>query len=211
MQQQSTWERLAPLTGVAFVVIAVIAFAIGGSTPGDHDTAQQVQDFYGKHHDKHMLLSFILALSTPFLLFFVSSLRHELRRAGGTGQLANAAFAGGVLAAAGFAILAFVHLALADAADSANTIGTAQVLNVLDNNDFIPAAAGIGLLMLAAGMSAVRHGGLPKWLGWAAVVIGVLAFTPAGFFAFLASGIWIALASILLTQARRSAAPAPAA
>jgi hypothetical protein len=211
MHQQSTWERVAPLTGVAFVVIAVIAFAIGGSTPSDHDTAQQVQDFYGKHHDKHMLLSFILALSIPFLLFFVSSLRYELRRAGGTGQLANAAFAGGVLAAAGFGILAFVHLALADAADSANTIGTAQALNVLDNNDFIPAAAGVGVLMLAAGMSAVRHGGLPKWLGWAAVVIGVLAFTPVGFFAFLAGGIWIALASILLTQARRSAAPAPAA
>ena len=195
-----TWERLAPLTGLVFVAIAVIAFAIGGSTPGDHDTAQQVQDFYGKHHDKHMLLSFILALSIPFLLFFVSSLRYELRRAGGTGQLANAAFGGGVLAAAGFGILAFVHLALADAAGSANTIGTAQVLNVLDNNDFIPVAAGVGVLMLAAGMSAVRHGGLPKWLGWAAVVIGVLAFTPAGFFAFLASGIWIAIASILLTQ-----------
>jgi hypothetical protein len=211
MQQQSTWERLAPLTGVAFVVIAVIAFAIGGSTPGDHDTAQQVQDFYGKHHDKHMLLSFILALSIPFLLFFVSSLRHELRRAGGTGQLANAAFGGGVLAAAGFGVLAFVHLALADAADSANTIGTAQALNVLDNNDFIPAAAGVGVLMLGSGMSAVRHGGLPKWLGWAAVVIGILAFTPVGFFAFLASGIWIVIASILLTQARQSAAPAPAA
>ena len=211
MQQQGTWERLAPLTGVIFVVIAVIAFAIGGSTPSDHDTAQEVQSFYGAHHDKHMLLSFILALSIPFLVFFVSSLRYELRRAGGTGQLANAAFAGGVLAAVGFGVLAFVHLALADAADSSNTIGTAQVLNVLDNNDFIPVAAGMGVLLLGAGMSAVRHGGLPKWLGWAGVVIGILAFTPAGFFAFLASGIWIALAGILLTQARGSAAPAPAA
>jgi len=116
-----------------------------------------------------------------------------------------------VLAAVGFGVLAFVHLALADAADSSNTIGTAQVLNVLDNNDFIPVAAGMGVLLLGAGMSAVRHGGLPKWLGWAGVVIGILAFTPAGFFAFLASGIWIALAGILLTQARGSAAPAPAA
>ena len=142
MQQQSTWERLAPLTGVVFVAIAVAVFAIGGSTPGNHDTAQQVQAFYGQHHDKHMALAFILALSIPFLLFFVSILRYELRRAGGTGQLANAAFAGGVLAAAGFGILAFVHLALADAAGSANTIGTAQVLNVLDDNDFIPVAAG---------------------------------------------------------------------
>jgi hypothetical protein len=210
MQQQSTWERLAPLTGVVFLAIAVATFAIGGSTPGDHDTAQQVQAYYGQHHDKHMLLGFILALSIPFLLFFVSILRYELRRAGGTGQLANAAFAGGVLAAVGFGILAFVHLALADAANSANTIGTTQVLNVLDNNDYLPVAAGLGVLMIGAGLSTLRHGGLPRWLGWVGVVIGVLIFTPAGFFAFLASGIWIALAGILLTQARQSAAPAPA-
>src|SRR6188472_3878553 len=124
MPQQSTWERLAPLTGVVFVVIVVAVFAIGGSTPGDHDTAQEVQSFYGQHHDKHMALAFVLALSIPFLLFFASTLRYDLRRAGGTGQLANAAFAGGVLAAAGFAILAFVHFALADAADNAKTLAT---------------------------------------------------------------------------------------
>jgi hypothetical protein len=84
------------------------------------------------------------------------------------------------------------------------------VLNVLDNTDFIPMVAGVGVLVLGAGLSTVRHGGLPRWLGWVAVVIGILAFTPAGFVAFLASGIWIALASILLTQARQSAAPGPA-
>jgi hypothetical protein len=210
MQQQSTWERLAPLTGLVFVAIVVAVFATGGSTPGDHDTAREVQDFYGQHHDKHMLLAFIMAISIPFLLFFVSILRYELRRAGGTGQLANAAFAGGVLAAAGFGILAFVHLALADAGDSVKTIGTTQALNVLDNNDFLPMAAGMGVLVLAAGLSVVRHGGLPKWLGWVGVVIGVAAFTPAGFFAFLLSGIWVAIVSILLTLGRQSTAPAPA-
>jgi hypothetical protein len=193
-----------------FVAIAVITFAIGGSTPGHHDSAAKVAAYYVKHNDKHMLLPFILALSIPFLMFFVSTLRYELRRAGGTGQLANAAFAGGVVAAVGFGILAFVHFALADAADSAKTLGTVQVLNVLDNSDFIPVAVGMGMLVLASGLSVVRHGGLPAWLGWAAVVIGVVAFTPAGFFAFLASGIWIAITSIVLTMARRSAAPAPA-
>jgi hypothetical protein len=211
MQQQGTWERLAPLTGVIFVVITVLVFAIGGSTPGDHASAIKVATFYGKHHDKHMALAFILALGIPFLLFFVSTLRYELRRAGGTGQLANAAFGGGVMAAMGFGILAFVHYALADAADNAKTIATTQTLNVLDNTDFIPVAAGVGVLVLASGLSVVRHGGLPSWLGWVAVVIGVLAFTPAGFFAFLASGIWIAVASIMLTIARQSARPTPAA
>jgi hypothetical protein len=203
--QQSSWERLAPLTGLVFVAIVFAVFAIGGSTPSEHDSALKVAAFYGDHHDKHMALSFIMALSIPFLLFFVSSLRYELRRAGGTGQLANAAFAGGVLAAAGFGILAFVHFALANAADSAKTIGTTQVLNVLDNSDFIPVAAGVGVLVLASGLSAVRHGGVPTWLGWIGVVIGILTFTPAGFFAFLASGIWIAVASIVLTLARQAA------
>lgn len=208
--QQSRWERLAPLTGVLFVAITVAVFAIGGSTPGDHDSAAKVQAFYAKHHDKHAALAFFLAIAIPFLLFFASSLRHDLRRLGGTGQLANAAFAGGVLAAAGFGILGTVHLALADAGDSVKTLGTAQTLNVLDNNDFIPAAVGLGLLVLAAGASAVRHGGLPKWLGWLGIVIGIVVFTPAGFFGFLASGVWIVIASVLLTQARQGAPAASA-
>jgi hypothetical protein len=211
MDQQSTWGRLAPLTGLAFVAIVVAVFAIGGETPGQHDTAQQVQAFYSAHHDKHETLALTLAISIPFLLFFTSILRYELRRQGGTGQLANAAFAGGVVAAMGFGILSIVHLSLAVAADSANTLGTTQVLNVLDSNDFVPMTAGMGVLVLAAGWSAVRHGGLPTWLAWVGIVIGVVVFTPAGFIGFLASGLWVAIVSVLLTLARRAPAPAPAA
>jgi hypothetical protein len=207
---QNAWERRAPLTGLVFVVITVAVFAIGGDTPNNHDSAAQVAAFYSKHHDKHATLAFILALAVPFLVFFVSTLRHDLRRAGGTGQLANAAFAGGTIAAVGFGILSFIHFALADAADSAKTLGTTQVLNVLDSADFIPMATGMGILVLASGWSIVRHGPLPTWLGWAGIVIGVAIFTPAGFFGFLASGLWIVVASIMLTQIRHAAPGAPA-
>jgi hypothetical protein len=206
--ESNTWVRLAPLSGVVFVVIAVLVFAIGGSTPGDHDSALKVASFYQKHHDKQMILAFILTISVPFLLFFVTALRNDLARAGGTGQLANLAFAGGVLAAAGFTILATVHLALADAGDSVKTLGTTQTLNVLDNNDYLPVGTGVAVLVLGAGLAAVRHGGLPKWLGWVGIVLGVLSFTPVGFFGFLLAGVWIVVASILLTQARQSAVAA---
>jgi hypothetical protein len=202
--QQSRWERLAPLSGVVSVAIIIAVFAIGGSTPDEHDKAGKVQAYYILHHDKHAALAFVLAIAIPFLLFFASSLRNDLRRAGGTGQLANAAFAGGVLAAAGFGIVATIHLALAEAASSTNTIASTQPLNVLDNTDFIPAAAGIGVLVLAAGASAIRHGGLPTWLGWVGVVIGVVVFTPGGFFGFLAGGLWIIISSITLTRARQT-------
>ncbi|MCW3056736.1 MAG: hypothetical protein JWO21_705 [Solirubrobacterales bacterium] len=200
---ESRWERLAPLTGIVFVAIVVAVFAIGGSTPEEHDSAAKVQAYYAAHHDKHTALAFVMAIGVAFLVFFASTLRHDLRRLGGTGQLSDAAFGGGVLAAAGFAILATVHVALANAGESVATLGTTQTLNVLDNNDFIPAAAGLAVLVFAAGAAAVRHGGLPKWLGWLGIVIGVVAFTPAGFIAFLAAGLWILIVSVLLTQARQ--------
>jgi hypothetical protein len=185
------------------VAIVVAVFAIGGSTPEEHDSAAKVQAYYAAHHDKHTALAFVMAIGVAFLVFFASTLRHDLRRLGGTGQLSDAAFGGGVLAAAGFAILATVHVALANAGESVATLGTTQTLNVLDNNDFIPAAAGLAVLVFAAGAAAVRHGGLPKWLGWLGIVIGVVAFTPAGFIAFLAAGLWILIVSVLLTQARQ--------
>jgi len=209
--QQSRWERLAPLTGVVAVVIIVAVFSIGGSTPDEHDSASKVWAYYSRHHDKQTALAFILAIALPFLVFFASTLRHELRRAGGTGQLATAAFGGGVLAAAGFGLLATVHIALSSAGERVVTQGTVQTLNVLDNNDFVPAVAGVALLVLAAGLSVVRHGGLPRWLGWVAIVLGIAAFTPAGFIAFLAGGVWIIVVSILFTIARHSTGgPTPA-
>jgi hypothetical protein len=195
-----SWERYAPLTGVVFVVLVVIVFAIGGSTPDPHDSTLKVATYYTKHRDKHMALSFILAIGAAFLPFFASHLRRTLDWSGGTGRLANAAFAGGVLATIGFWLLATVHLALADSAGKTPPLVT-QSLNVLDGNDFIPAAAGMGVLVLASGLSIIRHVALPRWLGWAGLVIGILVFTPAGFFAFLASGLWVLVASIVLFMA----------
>jgi len=212
--EETRWERLAPLTGLVFVGIIVAVFAIGGETPDEHDSLAKVQAFYIKHHDKQTTVAFVAIFALPFLLFFASTLRRALRRAGGTGQLANTAFAGAILAAAGFGLVSTVHLALSNAGESVRTLSTVQTLNVLDNNDFIPAAAGVAVFVLAAGASAVRHGGLPRWLGWIGVVLGVVAFTPAGFFAFLASGLWIIVASLLLLRApaptRPGVAPAPA-
>ena len=209
--QQSRWERLAPLTGVVAVAIIIAVFSIGGSTPDEHDSASKVWAYYSRHHDKQIALAFILAIALPFLVFFASTLRHELRRAGGTGQLSTAAFGGGVLAAAGFGLLSTVHIALSSAGERVVTQATVQTLNVLDNNDFVPAVAGVALLVLAAGLSVVRHGGLPRWLGWVAIVLGIAAFTPAGFIAFLAGGVWIIVVSILFTIARHSTGgPTPA-
>jgi hypothetical protein len=192
-----SWERFAPLTGVLFFVIVLIGFLIGGDTPDSDDSALRVVAYYAPNRDEHAVVAILVGIGAAFLPFFASHLRRALDWAGGTGRLVNAGFAGGILATAGFWILATVHLALADSAGETAPEVT-QALNVLDNNDWIPVAGGMGVMLIGYGLAAVRYGGLPSWLAWAGLVIGILVFTPAGFIAFLAAGIWILVTSIWL-------------
>jgi hypothetical protein len=144
----------------------------------------------------------VLALSVPFLVFFTSILYRAIRAAGGRGRLATAAFGGGLLSAVGFAVAAVIHFALAAAGDKASTLPTTQTLNVLDNSSFFPFVAGLGILLLASGLATLRYGGvLPRWLGWAGVILGIATFIPfVGFVAFGLSGLWVVAASIVLYQ-----------
>ena len=74
-----------------------------------------------------------------------------------------------------------------------------QALGALYNYDFVVFAMGLQIFLLATGLSAVRHGSLPKWIGWIAIVLAVIALTPIGFFAFLGSGILVLIMSVVLT------------
>ncbi|WP_406391913.1 hypothetical protein OG806_12360 [Streptomyces sp. NBC_00882] len=61
----------------------------------------------------------------------------------------------------------------------------------------------MGLMLLATGLATVRapDSPLPRWLAWAAVVVGVLVFIPwVGFFAFILAGVWVAVVSVLMAR-----------
>jgi hypothetical protein len=63
--------------------------------------------------------------------------------------------------------------------------------------------------MIASGLAILRYRALAAGLGWAALVIGIAIFTPAGFIGFLLSGIWVLVASIVLFMAGRPQPQAP--
>ena len=86
-----------------------------------------------------------------------------------------------------------------------------QALQALWDNDFLPILFGIVLLLIGAGLSVVRFGGLPKWLGWVAIVLAVAGATPIGFVAFLGGALWVLIVSILLAVRARGASAPPAA
>lgn len=76
----------------------------------------------------------------------------------------------------------------------------------------MPIALGTVLFLISAGLSILQTGALPRWLGWAALLLAVLGVTPLGFFAFLGGGIWILVVSVMLAaQGRQAGTSAPAA
>jgi hypothetical protein len=83
--------------------------------------------------------------------------------------------------------------------------------STLERPDFFTVlSAGLAVTMLAAGATTLRFGGLPRWLGYVALLIGITAVTPAGFFSFMVAGLWVIIVSVLLYR-QGTAAPAPAA
>ena len=147
---------------------------------------------------------FVAALAVVALTFFLASLRHTLSRTDEGRHLANVVTAGGAVYAVGLMLMAALMVALVDAANHHLT-GTAQTLNVLSNDMWVPVVVGLSLLGLGTGVSALRSATLPTWLGWASVVFGILALAgPAGAIAFLLAAVWALVTGIVIVRSSRT-------
>jgi hypothetical protein len=202
MPSRSTLERLAPLTGVAFVLLFIAAFVISGETPGTDDPVGEVRDYWVDNDAENIWSAAFVLWGSVLAIWFAASLRTALRRSEGEpGRLSGLVFAGWIVFAVGALAFAGFGFAAADVADEAD-VGdeVIQTLSIL-NSDFFPiVTGGLAVAMLASGIAVLRHGGIPRWLGYFALLIGITAVTPIGFFSFLAAGIWVLIVSLLLYQ-----------
>ena len=201
------WGKLAPWTGIAAIAFIVAAFVVSGESPGTGDSGQKVLQFYADNESSQFIASLLLAYGAILLIFFSGTLSALVRRTDpGSGALSRLVVAGGAIEALGMSIFASITFTLADTHDK---IGpeAAQTLNVLNQDLFLPLVVGLAVLMFASAVAIFRNAALPRWLGWAAVVIGIAAVTPLGFFGFLASGLWIIAASIVMLRAPAAESP----
>jgi hypothetical protein len=202
-------NRLAPWSGVLFVVLLVVGFIpLGGDTPGIDDSASKITSFYADHQGSQIAAGVVVLLATLFLAIFAVTLRDYLR---GTDERSDfwptLALVGGVLAAAGLLFAIGVHFALIDGGDKKISPDAMVALNALDNDDFFAFAFPLGIMLLGAAGAILKTGAaLPKWMAWVGIVLLIIFFTPAGFAAFGLTGIWIIIASILMAQ-RSGTAP----
>jgi hypothetical protein len=204
MNKNTQW--LMPLTGVAFVVVGVVSFVVGGEPKSADDPVREVVSFYVDNKGSVEAGAFIGVLATVLLVFFGGCLRGFLRSAAGDGEtLSLLSFVGVAIVGVGLAIDTTILIALSEAADDIDP-SAVQALQALWDNDFIPVVVGTQLFLWATGISVIRSGALPRWLGWVMVALGVIGFTPLGFVAVVGSAILVLVLSVMLSL--RARAPA---
>lgn len=201
-------EWLVPLTGVGFVVVGIVSFIVGGEPKSADDPVREIVNFYVDNKDSVQAGAFIGVAATVLLVFFGAYLRRFLRAGAEEGEMLSiVSFIGLVIVAVGLAIDTTILIALSEAADDINPIAV-QSLQALWDNDFIPVMLGVLVFLWATGLSVIRSGVLPKWLGWLMVVLGVVGVTPIGFVSVIGAAILVLALSILLSlRARAAGAP----
>ncbi|MFI6439817.1 hypothetical protein [Streptomyces sp. NPDC050759] len=197
--------RVAPLTGLVAVVFTVVGLLLFGDTPAYDAPGRQVRFYYSDHQGQLGVGLYFLVVASVLFVFFAAYLARLVRDiTPGDGWLHHVVFSGGVLVAVGFLVGASLTFALLDLSDKSSASPQAlQALNAVNEDFFIPFVGGMGLMLLATGLATVRapDSPLPRWLAWAAVVVGVLVFIPwVGFFAFIVAGVWVAVVSVLLAR-----------
>ena len=177
-------------TGIVFVILTIVGFAIVIPTPPDLNApAQEWSSYFLGHHSAVRAGLVIIATSTFFLIWFLGTLTSILRIAAGSPRLPSIALIGGVLGIAAL-LIGFSSEAVAayrpQGVDPGLTRAMADVF-VLSGVAAIPAFTA---LFAATAIVILRTGAFPAWLGWLLVVAAVVQpltfgalFTKSGAFA----------------------------
>jgi hypothetical protein len=193
------WSRWAPLTGLISALLGVAGGAIEIITnpPGSDANGKDVIAFYSGQSGTQELAATLLALAFVFFLFFAGSLRSHLRQTPDLEALGTVALAGAAVETAGQTMTAGYGWTLAQNSGHLDS-AAGQALNALSNNAVLTNTAGMIVFGIAAGLAILRGGRLPRWLGWVAIAMAVVAVTPAEGFAFIALVVWMVVVSVLI-------------
>jgi len=187
-------SKWGPLAGVVSALLFVASFVSGSSTPDDNASGQHVIQWYTTHHNRQMLSDMFLLLAMFFLVVFGATLARHVRR--GDRWIATGAFGGAVCAAIGLTSIVGFDMVLATNTTHL-TPASAQTLNLLANDFFLPVVLGFGLFAVLGGLAVVTGRILPAWMGWVLFVIGIAALVPPiSWFALLGTMLWVLIASI---------------
>lgn len=197
--------RLAPFTGIVFAVLSLAGMLTAQVPPGIKASGEEVIAFSKKHASSQKTADVLLIAGFAFFVLFAGSLRAHLRRSPDGEAAGTTALVGAGVMAGGMAVYIGCDYAV-NAAPDALSPAAAQALNVLALRLVFPAVVGGFVFGVAAGAAILRSRQLPAWLGWAAIVIGVIA--PVWILQVALLYLWAVVVSILVYRRSEPAAAA---
>lgn len=212
-RRNRTLEQWAGLGAIAYVVLFIGGTILSFSGQPDTGSAPaKLISYYSDsgHRDKIGFGWLIVIVGVFFFIWFLGALRQFLRRIDDQGMLPAVATIGGTVYVA--TTLTAVSLDLAIKTMSDDTFRHQvfpELIHAADDASYVIHAAGgvgVGALIVATTLAALRAKLIPDWAGWLGVISGLLAVFSVFFFPQFLIALWLLVAGMLLFNAPREPA-----
>ena len=181
------WERLWRASGIAFVVMFVIAYVIYGDQPKVGASPDELVSFYDGDRGRVLIASVLLGGAVLFLLWFAAAIASTLRDSGQGGWGAAATASSAALAAL-FFVLITVSAALAYSIAGSGNDAITSGLNDLAWACLVMLSFPAAMLIMA-GTFGLRRAGIISDALWLAGVIAVVLVLLGGT-TWATDGLW---------------------
>ena len=203
--------RWIPLSGVAAVILIAAGFAAAGSTPSEDAPVSKLVAFYTTHDTGQVASGVLLSVGALLFLIFCAAFVSAVRRTDVGAQVwSSVCFGGGVLFVVAVTIAAGLAVFIGNVAGDLDPAAL-QALHEANLVVVFPWTVGASAFLLGAGAGVLQSEEvLPRWLGWMAVVLGVIAAIPnhvlgglldhIGVIPVAGLGVWTLVVSVLLAR-----------
>jgi hypothetical protein len=196
------WQRIEPLAGIPFVVLALIALVTAGGEDFIADPSV-LADYYADDSGRIIAGELIGGFAIFFFFWFVGAVRNRLRVSETPeGGLPALAFGGGI---AGGTLVLVANAATMAGAFRADEDGQIDPAAAAALNDFssiivgIAAPVALAVFVAATGVVSIATGVLPRWLGWVSLVIALGFLVPLISYLFwVPFAVWVLVVSVIL-------------
>jgi hypothetical protein len=196
------WQRWAPLSGLVYVVLFLVAFGIAGDGAGDDPG--EVRAYYADagSRDREILVFFLLVGAALAFFWFLGMLRGALVRAEGEPARWTAlGFGAGTASAALLLASAALFVAPAAAATQEDFPLDPVASNMFSNAGYTLLVGSVmvaALLVLATSIVALRTALLPRWSALAGFLVAAALLFAVFFFPIFVWLGWVLAVSVIL-------------
>jgi hypothetical protein len=212
------WEQVAAATGIAFVVLLVIATFIVAQPPDVDGPAREIRRYFVENQNGLLFQSWLYGVAGVLFIWFAGTLRSRLAVAEGAGQrLSLISFAGAIGTLATIGPTVALNLTIAYTVARGAPLALTHSLFELSFWFGVLVVFSLAVFVGAAALSAGRTGALPQWLAWGGLGVAALHllqsidvfvrgtdfFEPNGVIGYINLVLillWILAASVLLLQ-----------